>query len=167
LGGTRTSAAAPHEEFMIIERIFTCPPGSESQIEHQSVHVVAGAGIEGDRYYDAHDEPGQNITFVEAEEIETFAAAYERPIDLSITRRNVVTRGIRLNTLVGQEFTVGNIRFRGVELCEPCLGLGGALSSATLSPAQVVKHWLHRAGLRADVLSSGDLPVGASLQDAT
>ena len=152
---------------MIIEHIFTCPPGNESQVEHQSVRVVAGAGIEGDRYYDAHDEPGQNITFVEAEEIEAFAAAYERPIDLSITRRNVVTRGVRLNELVGQEFTVGQMRFRGMELCEPCMGLGEALSSATLSPAEVIKHWLHRAGLRADVLSSGELSVGARFQEAT
>lgn len=61
---------------MTIEHIFTCPPGSTTQVEHQSVRVVAGAGIEGDRYYGAQDEPGQNITFVEAEEIEGFAAAY-------------------------------------------------------------------------------------------
>ncbi len=152
---------------MTIEHIFTCPPDSTSQVEHQSVRVVAGAGIEGDRYYGAQDEPGQNITFVEAEEIEGFAAAYQRPIDLSITRRNVVTRGVRLNELVGQEFTVGQMRFRGMELCEPCMGLGEALSSATLSPAQVINHWLHRAGLRADVLSSGELSVGARFQEAT
>lgn len=146
---------------MIIEHIFTCPPGTASQVEHQSVQLVAGAGIRGDRYYGAQDEPGQNITFVEAEEIERFAAAYGHPLDLAMTRRNVVTRGVRLNALLGQEFTVGTIRFRGVELCEPCMGLGEALASATLSPAQVIKHWLHHAGLRADVLSSGELSVGA------
>lgn len=151
---------------MTIEHIFTCPPGNTSQVEHQSVRVVAGAGIEGDRYYGAQDEPGQNITFVEAEEIERFAAAHRHPLDLSMTRRNVVTRGVRLNTLVGQEFTVGTIRFRGVELCEPCMGLGEALSSATLSPGQVIKHWLHRAGLRADVLSTGELSVGDRFQEA-
>ncbi len=152
---------------MTIEHIFTCPSGSTTQVEHQSVRVVAGAGIEGDRYYGAQDEPGQNITFVEAEEIEGFAAAHRHPLDLSMTRRNVVTRGVRLNTLLGQEFTVGTIRLRGVELCEPCMGLGEALSSATLSPAQVIKHWLHRAGLRADVLSQGELSVGDKFQEAS
>ncbi len=150
---------------MTIEHIFTCPLGSTTQVEHQSVRVVAGAGIEGDRYYGAQDEPGQNITFVEAEEIEGFAAAHRHPLDLAMTRRNVITRGVRLNTLVGQEFTVGTIRFRGVELCEPCMGLGEALSSATLSPAQVIKHWLHRAGLRANVLSTGELSVGDGFHD--
>lgn len=60
---------------MTIELIFTCPPDSTTQAEHQSVRVVAGAGIEGDWYYGAQDKPGQNITFVEAEEIEGFAAA--------------------------------------------------------------------------------------------
>ena len=98
--------------------------------------------------------------------IERFAAECLRQPDLSVTGRNVVTRGVRLNELVGREFSVGPVRFRGVELCEPCLGLGDALSSSKLKPAEVVKRWVHRGGLRADVLSSGELAVGAKLQSA-
>jgi MOSC domain-containing protein YiiM len=82
-------------------------------------------------------------------------------VDLSSTGRNVVTRGVRLNELVGREFVVGSVRFRGVELCEPCLTLGEALASPTLSPAQVVKLWVRRGGLRADALTGGELSVGA------
>ena len=152
---------------MKIERIFTRPKAGGPQVTHQSVRVVAGAGIDGDRYFGAEDEPGQNITFVEAEEIERFAAECPRQPDLSATGRNVVTRGVRLNELVGREFSVGPVRFRGVALCEPCLGLGEALSSPKLTPAEVVKRWIHRGGLRADVLSSGELAVGAELQSAT
>jgi len=147
---------------MTIERIFTRPSVGGTQVEHPRVHVVAGAGIEGDRYFDHHDEPGQNITFVEAEEIESFLREQQREHDLAITGRNVVTRGVRLNTLVGREFSVGPVRLRGVELCEPCLGLGEQLQSAALTPAQAVRRWVRRAGLRADVLSSGEIAVGAT-----
>jgi len=149
-----------------IERIFIRPPGGKSTIEQSSVRVVAGAGIEGDRYFDAHDEPGQNITFIEAEAIEAFAREQQRPADLSAPGRNVVTRGVRLNELVGREFVVGSVRFRGVERCEPCLTLGEALASPTLSSAHVVKLWMHRGGLRADVLTSGELSVGAGFKSA-
>ena len=151
---------------MSVERIFIRPPGGKPTVECTSVRVVAGAGIEGDRYFGARDEPGQNVTFVEAEQIEAFAQEQQRPVDLSATGRNVVTRGVRLNELVGREFIVGAVRFRGVELCEPCQTLGKALASPTLSPAGVVKHWLHRGGLRADALTGGELSVGAGFQAA-
>ena len=149
---------------MSVERIFIRPAGGGATVEQSSVHIVAGAGIEGDRYFDAHDEPGQNITFVEAEAIEAFALENRRLVDMSATGRNVVTRGVRLNDLVGQEFVVGSVRFRGVELCEPCLTQGEALASPALPPARIVKQWAHRGGLRADALSSGDLSVGAGLK---
>ena len=151
---------------MSIERIFIRPPSGSPTIEQDSVRVVAGAGIEGDRYFDAHDEPGQNVTFVEAEAIEAFALEHRRPVDPSTTGRNVVTRGVRLNELVGCEFSVGSVRFRGVELCEPCRSLGEALATPTLSAALVVKYWMHRGGLRADALTSGELFVGAGFKSA-
>ncbi len=149
---------------MTIERIYTCSPSGGAQREHQRVRVVAGSGIEGDRYFERHDEPGQNITFIEAEEIEAFLSEFRCSHDLSVSNRNVVTRGVRLNELVGTEFVVGEVRFFGVELCEPCLGLGTALALPGLSAAAVVKRMVHRAGLRADALSSGTLVLGASLE---
>jgi MOSC domain-containing protein YiiM len=151
---------------MTVEHIFTRPCSGRLSVEHQSVVVHAGAGIEGDRYFNARDEPGQNITFVEAEEIEAFALAHGRSADVASTGRNVVTRGVRLHELVGREFSVGILRFRGVELCEPCLGFGEALSMPSLGPPQVVRHWVHRAGLRASALSSGTLCVGATFESA-
>ena len=149
---------------MSIERIFIRPASGGATVEQRSVRVVAGAGIEGDRYFDAHDEPGQNITFIEAEAIEAFALENRRAVDMSATGRNVVTRGVQLNNLVGREFIVGPVRFRGVELCEPCLTLGEVLASSTLPPARVVKQWAHRGGLRADALTTGELSVGAGFE---
>jgi MOSC domain-containing protein YiiM len=71
-----------------------------------------------------------------------------------------VTQGVRLNQLVGKEFTIGDVRFYGVELCEPCGSLGKALANDSLTPAQVVKAWVHSGGLRANVLSTGILRLG-------
>ncbi len=151
---------------MIVERIYMSPASGSAQVEQVSVEFVAGSGIRGDRYFGRHDEPGQNVTLIEAEEIEAFLEALGRPHDLSVTNRNLVTRGVRLNELVGREFTVGRVRMLGVELCEPCLGLGAMLASEAASPAVVVKRLVHRAGLRADVLSSGLVSRGAAVQSA-
>jgi MOSC domain-containing protein YiiM len=149
---------------MKVERIFTSPQPGGPQIEQERVRVVAGSGIEGDRYFGRHEEPGQNLTLIEVEEIEAFFAEQGRAGDLSITHRNLLTRGLRLNELVGVEFEVGEVRLRGVELCEPCLGMGTALSSPVLSAAEVVRRFVHRGGLRADVLTSGVIECGSAVR---
>jgi MOSC domain-containing protein YiiM len=151
---------------MTVERIYTRAVPGGPTFEHGRVRITAGSGIVGDRYYDKHDAGGQNVTFIEAEEIEAFLTEHARPHDLSLTGRNIVTRGVRLNDLVGREFTVGDVRFRGVMLCEPCLGLGRALKSGEISPAYVVKRMVHRAGLNADALTSGEIVVGARFGSA-
>ena len=148
---------------MTIERIYIRRTAGEPQIECDQVAMVAGAGIEGDRYFGCHDEPGQNLTLVEAEEIEAFIKAQGRPYDLSITKRNFITRGVRLNELVGREFMIGDVRLRGVLLCEPCLFLGESLATDKLSVAAAVECLVHKAGLRADVLMSGVVTRGAKI----
>jgi MOSC domain-containing protein YiiM len=149
---------------MTVEHIYTRALAGGLVVEHERIQVVAGSGILGDRYYGKDDEPGQNITFVEAEEIEAFLTEYRQPHDLSLTGRNVVTRGVRLNELVGREFTVGGVRFRGVALCEPCRCLGDAMKASGLSPAKVIRRLVHRAGLRADAVTSGEIAVGARIE---
>jgi MOSC domain-containing protein YiiM len=156
----------PKIDAMIIEHIFTSPAEGAPQMEQTRIKVVAGAGIEGDRYFDRHDEPGQNITLVEAEEIESFVAQYQRELDWAISHRNLVTRGVRLNDLVGVEFRVGDVKLKGVELCEPCMGFGRVLAGPDLPAAAVVKRFVARAGLRADVLSSGTIECGARIESA-
>jgi MOSC domain-containing protein YiiM len=149
-----------------IERIFLAAEPGGPLIEVPRIRVLAGAGIEGDRYFNARDEPGQNITLVEAEAIEDFNATFGTLHALSCTRRNLVSRGVRLNLLVGKEFTVGSVRLRGVELCEPCMGLGEAMASRVVSPTAAVRHLVHRAGIRADILSTGTIATGAELSVA-
>jgi MOSC domain-containing protein YiiM len=149
---------------MKVEYLFTrATPGGE-QREAEKVSVIAGKGIEGDRYYDRHEEPGQNITLIELEVLEAFLREHPREDGLGITHRNVVVSGVRLNDLVGREFTVGDVRLRGADLCEPCMGLGTDLAGEALTAHEAVRWFVHRAGIRADVLTSGVIARGAPVR---
>jgi len=115
---------------MTVERIFISKVRGGPQVECTTISVVAGAGIEGDRNFAQNDDPGQNISLIEAEEIEAFFSESREVRDISVTRRNIVTRGVRLNDLVGKDFMIGEVKLRGVELCEPCALIGRTLASA-------------------------------------
>jgi MOSC domain-containing protein YiiM len=129
------------------------------------ITAIAGLGLEGDRYaakmgsFSKKDKPGRQITLVEAEAIE----ALERELGLVLapgeTRRNLVTRGVALNHLVGRDFSVGGVRLRGHELCEPC----GDLARMTGKPA-ILPGLIHRGGLRAEILEGGLIRVGDELR---
>ncbi len=148
---------------MTVECIYICPESGADQVIQKNIELVAGQGIIGDRNYGLSKWPGQNLTLIEAEEIESFIQEQNLKYDLSMTRRNIITRGVRLNDLVGKEFMIGEVRLKGVELCEPCSSLGNALSSSSLSPKNVVKRFHQRGGLRVDVLTSGAIVVGAKI----
>ncbi len=149
---------------MNVERIFISPSRGIDQVECERVTVQSGMGILGDRNFRKSVHPGQNLTLVEAEELEMFFKEHSRTTNMSLTRRNLVTRGVRLNELVEVEFTIGTVKLRGVELCEPCSVIGNILSSESLAPAAVIKHWLHRGGLRVDVLNDGEIVRGARIE---
>jgi MOSC domain-containing protein YiiM len=90
------------------------------------------------------------LTLIEAEVCESF----DPPLTADEHRRNLVTRGIDLNRLVGSEFTIGTVRCRGMRLCEPCTVADGYASLPILRPL------VHRGGLRADILADGQLHIG-------
>jgi MOSC domain-containing protein YiiM len=147
-----------------IEKIFVAAKRGDPQMSVDAVRVVLGRGIEGDRNFGKAKHVGQNITFVAAEEIERFSTESGLSIGLSGTRRNIVTRDVPLNDLVGREFTIGEARFRGVELCEPCSRLAAHLRNEDVSSARIIRLFAHRAGLRADVLSTAVIRVGAAIR---
>jgi MOSC domain-containing protein YiiM len=153
---------------MVLERIYVKPQSGGASQQRLRVDLVAGMGIEGDRYFGIVDEPSVNVTLIEAEALEDFLQAHRLPPDLSFSGRNLVTRGVRLNAWVGREFHVGQTRLRGVELADPCGVLGQsvvqALSAAGLAqgltPGDVVRHFVQRGGLRAEVVFGGEIRVG-------
>jgi len=129
--------------------------------EVAQIDVVAGSGIVGDHNFSAKQRyPGQNLTLIETEEIEAFSARVGRPLAVTDPRRNVITRGVRLNELVGKTFVIGTATLRGVELCEPCGKLAGYLAGLGLKKKDFIREFAHRCGLRADVVESGIIRVG-------
>ena len=117
--------------------------------EVATARAVAGQGLEGDRHFHAEGaRPGQALTLVEAEEVERVGLAPGG------TRRQVTTRGVRLNELVGRRFRVGEVECYGVELCEPCKHL------ESLTRPGIIKELVHRAGINADILTDGTIAVG-------
>jgi len=110
------------------------------------------------------DWPGQNLTLIEAVEVETFCQLLGQAADLALSRRNIVTRDVRLNALVGRHFRIGDCRLFGVELCEPGGSLGRRLATPDHNAAAIVRYWTGRGGLRADVLNNGWITVGDSLE---
>jgi MOSC domain-containing protein YiiM len=136
-----------------VEAIFISAARGDLPHVVDSVRAVAGKGLEGNRYFDT-GRPEQELTLIEAEELETLAGEHGLHVDAAPTGRNVLTRGVRLNDLVGKRFRVGELECRGIELCEPCTTL-----EARTQPG-VIKALVHRAGLNAEILVGGELRPG-------
>jgi len=139
-----------------VEAIFiTAEHGGEPRPFETAV-AVAGKGLEGDRYFQDDQPPLNQLTLIESEAIEAVAEA-DPSLALAPgeSRRQLTTSGIDLNALVGREFSVGKVRCRGIELCEPCSHLEQHTGRAGIMRAMV-----HRAGLNAEILEGGMISVG-------
>lgn len=126
----------------------------------ERARLIAGVGIEGDRYATGGgtwaDHPGgdRELTLVAAEVLE------ELDLPPGSSRRNVTTRGIDVNALVGREFSIGEVRCRGERLCEPCTTLEASIGRP------ILRELAHRAGLRASILAGGEIAVGDPIRPA-
>ena len=141
-------------------------PTSE-MVRLPKVRALPGRGLAGDRYFlgigtfsPSPKKPDFELTLIEQENIEAFAAQSGLPFTPSHARRNIVTRGVRLNDLVGHKFYLGGVAVRGIRLCEPCSHL------AKSSFACVLQGLVHKGGLRAQILSEGEIRVGDSIRPA-
>ena len=136
--------------------LFTAPKRHAPVESRDEVKAVAGRGLEGDRYFnsDGWDEAKKEMTLVEMEAIEGANREYELDLEPEDMRRQVVTRGIALNHLVGKEFTIGEVRCKGIKIANPCAPL------QRLTGKKVLKTMMHRGGLRAQILEGGTIRVG-------
>jgi MOSC domain-containing protein YiiM len=145
--------------------IHVAPGAGEPMRAYDLVALTAGKGIDGDRYasgvgtYSDRPGPQRQVTLIEAEAVAAVEAELGVSITYADTRRNVTTRGVPLNHLVERDFTVGDVRLRGIKLCEPCGDL-----QQRLGIDRLVQAFAHRAGLNAEVLTGGELRVGSPVR---
>jgi MOSC domain-containing protein YiiM len=122
------------------------------------VRAVPGRGLDGDRNYFTGDgvqpERDRELTLIATEALDQLAAEHGIELTAAESRRNVATRGVDLNGLEGKRFRVGDVECEGIELCEPCNHLQG------LTKPGVLRGLVHRGGLRAAILSEGEIAVG-------
>jgi MOSC domain-containing protein YiiM len=143
-----------------VEGIFLSERKGDLPHEVDRVEAVSGSGLVGNRYFYDGDAPsGRAITLIAAEGLEAFEQETGISLTAAESRRNVLTRGVDVNALVGKRFRVGDVECVGVELCEPCVDL------ERMTKPGVLKGMVHRAGLNADVLSDGEIAVGDAVTE--
>jgi MOSC domain-containing protein YiiM len=140
--------------------LFIGPTPNQPLYAVDQVASVAEHGLEGDRKFrlpglpESKNGPDREVTLIESEAIEAVSRDYGVELSPIETRRNVVTRGVALNHLVGKRFRVGEALLQGIRLCEPCSHL------ESLTRRGVREALVHRGGLRAQVLEGGVIRVG-------
>jgi MOSC domain-containing protein YiiM len=126
----------------------------------ERVRALAGRGIEGDRHFGEHEPgSGHDLTLIAAESLEALKAEHDIELAPGESRRQVTTRGVDVNALVGRRFTVGTVEAVGIELCEPCNHL------QSLTQPGVMRGLVHRAGINADVIKDGEIAIGDGVVD--
>ncbi len=147
-----------------VHSIHIAAVASEPTTSVDEARAVPGKGLEGDRYFKGEGafsdrpEPGRELTLIEIETIEALERDYKLKLSPGDARRNIVTRGVPLNHLVGIEFSVGEVNLRGIRLNEPCNHL------ASLTDDNVKPGLVHRGGLRAQILTEGVIRPGDPIQ---
>jgi len=139
-----------------VEAIFVASEPGELPAPVERVRAYAGRGLQGNRYFweDGDAPPGRGVTLIAAEAMDAVALEGNISIEPAATRRNVLTRGIDVNELVGKRFRIGDVECEGVELCEPCAHL------ESMTEPGVIKALVHRGGLNADILSDCEINLG-------
>jgi MOSC domain-containing protein YiiM len=145
--------------------VYIAGKATEPPVAVNEVQAMPNKGLAGDRYFDDAGtfsnlgRGGRDVTLIEEEALEGLQREYGIALDAAASRRNILTRGVSLNDLVGREFRIGEVRLCGARLCEPCEHLNGLIGQ------NVLRGLVHRAGLRADVLTEGTIRVGDTLEE--
>jgi MOSC domain-containing protein YiiM len=149
-----------------VTAIFISPDKGIPMQSQERINAIAGIGLEGDRYArgtgaysKSKREVIRHVSLVSQEAIDAANTANGTTFTAAETRRNILTEGIDLNELVGQEFSVGGVRMKGVGLCDPCARPSALSGKPGFEPA-----FRQRGGLRAEILTDGDIILGDTIQ---
>lgn len=149
--------------------LYIAPNTDDAVLAQETAQLVPNHGIVGDRYYlaqqslniDAQAPRKEDITLISADELNKFNARFKLAIALGDFRRNIVTRDIDLNRLVGKRFRLGGALCIGMELCEPCRKLARTVNTL------VLPHLVHRAGIRAAIIEGGQVVPGDIIEETS
>ena len=128
-------------------------------VEVKSIDVLADKGIVGDRHFNEYNDPYCQLSLIESENIDYYNTKYGLNIPYIDFRRNVITKGINLNNLIGKKLQIGNVKVEGVDLCRPCKHL-----TEMLNQENILKEFLRRGGLRCQILSSSSISIGDEIK---
>ena len=122
--------------------------------EVRSFDVMANKGVIGDRHFKDYNDPYCQLSLIESENIDFYNVKYGLNISYIDFRRNIVTKGVKLNNLVGKKFYIGNVEVEGIDLCRPCRHL-----NESLNQENIIKEFLRQGGLRCRILSSASIYI--------
>jgi MOSC domain-containing protein YiiM len=133
---------------------------NNQKIEEVSfVEVLANKGILGDRHFDEYNAPYNQLTLIESENIDYYNKKYNQNIPYINFRRNIVTKGIKLNNLIGKKILIGKVKIEVIDLCRPCRYL-----QEKLNLENIIKEFLRRGGLRCHILKSSKIEIGDTIK---
>ena len=127
--------------------------------EVETIEVLANKGVVGDRHFDNYNDPYCQLSLIEAENIDEYNLKFGLNIPYLDFRRNIITKGIKLNDLVGKRLSIGNVEVEGIDLCRPCRHL-----TEMLDQENILKEFLRKGGLRCQILSSSKIKVGDAIK---
>ena len=127
--------------------------------EVNSIEVLTNKGIIGDRHFHEFNDPYNQLSLIESENIDDYNIRFGVNIPYIDFRRNVITKGIRLNDLVGKKLKVGSVELDAIDLCRPCRHL-----TEMLNQKNVLKEFLRKGGIRCQILSSSNIHVGDKIE---
>ena len=123
--------------------------------EVEKIQLLPGKGVVGDRHFHENNDARCQVTLIESENIDYYNKNFNLNIPYLSFRRNIVTKGIQLNDLVGKKLLIGKVELKGIDLCRPCKNL-----QEILRQNNIIKEFLRKGGLRCEILNNGIINVG-------
>ena len=127
--------------------------------EVKFIEVLSNKGVVGDRHFNEYNDPYCQLSLIESENIDYYNLKFGLNIPYLDFRRNIVTKGIQLNELVGKILKIGEVKVEGIDLCRPCRHL-----TEVLDQKNILKEFLRRGGLRCKILSSSKIYIDDKIE---
>ena len=127
--------------------------------ETESIEVISDKGVVGDRHFKDYNDPYCQLSLIESENIDQYNTKYGLNISYVDFRRNVITKEIKLNNLIGKKFFIGKVQVEGIDLCRPCRHL-----TEMLNQENILKEFLRKGGLRCRILTSSKINIGDKIK---